>query len=100
MSDDVILSPRETEVAALLATGLDHHEISARLGIGVKTVDTHRGHVLKKLRLRNNSDITRHVIKLGWVDLDGRLLITVPTPAHAAGKPNGARPPARASARP
>jgi DNA-binding CsgD family transcriptional regulator len=30
-------------------------------------VDTHRGHVLKKLRLRNNSDITRFAIANGYV---------------------------------
>ena len=40
-------------------------EIAEMLAISVKTVDTHRGHVLKKLRLRNNSDITRFAIQHG-----------------------------------
>lgn len=97
------LSPRETEVATLLGTGLNHHEIGARLGIGVKTVDTHRGHVLSKLSLRNNSDITRHVLKAGWIDLDGKLLIEIPlavTRSPAGGRPPATPRAARASARP
>ena len=61
------LSPRETQVMLALALGADHHEIAAQLSISVKTVDTHRGHVLKKLRLRNNSDITRFAIRVGQV---------------------------------
>lgn len=89
------LSPREVEVAALLGTGLTHHEIGERLGIGVKTVDTHRGHVLKKLGIRNNSDITRYVINCGWVDLDGNLLIEIATPGPAGGTPRAARRQAR-----
>ena len=40
----------------------------------MKTVDTHRGHVLKKLGLRNNSDITRFALKYGVVDVDGTIL--------------------------
>ena len=41
--------------------------IADTLSISVKTVDTHRGHVLKKLRLRNNSDITRFAISNGLI---------------------------------
>ena len=44
-----------------------NREIADTLSISVKTVDTHRGHVLKKLRLRNNSDITRFAISNGLI---------------------------------
>ena len=58
-----ILSQREFQVMSYLAAGKTNREIAAILEISVKTVDTHRGHVLKKLRLRNNSDITRFAIQ-------------------------------------
>ena len=61
------LSPREAQVLDRLAGGTTNREIADELSISVKTVDTHRGHVLKKLRLRNNSDITRFAIRVGRV---------------------------------
>lgn len=60
-----ILSQREFQVMTYLAQGKTNREIASILSISVKTVDTHRGHVLKKLRLRNNSDITRFAIQNG-----------------------------------
>ena len=63
------LSKREFEVMCFLATGMTNREIAQELGISVKTIDTHRGHVLKKLHLRNNSDITRFAIRHGLVGL-------------------------------
>jgi DNA-binding NarL/FixJ family response regulator len=65
-----LLSPRELETLRYLAIGLTNREIATRLGISVKTIDTHRGHVLKKLALRNNSDLTRFALEHGLVDLD------------------------------
>lgn len=62
-----LLSQRELEVMEFLARGLSNREIAERLEISIKTVDTHRGHVLKKLKLRNNSDITRFAIQHGYV---------------------------------
>jgi two-component system invasion response regulator UvrY len=56
------VSRRELEVMRALAAGRTNHEIAADLGISVKTVDTHRGHVLKKLALRNNAELTRFAI--------------------------------------
>ncbi|HUS66292.1 MAG TPA: response regulator transcription factor [Kofleriaceae bacterium] len=63
------LSKREFEVMCFLASGMTNREIAEQLGISVKTIDTHRGHVLKKLQLRNNSDITRFAIRHGFVRL-------------------------------
>ena len=39
--------------------------IAAALSASPKTIDTHRSHIVKKLRLRNNSDITRFAIEHG-----------------------------------
>ena len=58
-----VLTSREHEVLGLLAAGLINREIAIRLGVSVKTVDSHRGHILKKLRLRNNADLTRYAIR-------------------------------------
>jgi DNA-binding NarL/FixJ family response regulator len=60
-----VLSPREFQVLGHLASGLTNREIAKMLEISVKTVDTHRGHVLKKLKLRNNSDLTRFAMHHG-----------------------------------
>ena len=64
-----ILSPREFQVLGYLASGLTNREIAKTLEISVKTVDTHRGHVLKKLKLRNNSDLTRFAIQHGLLTM-------------------------------
>jgi two-component system, NarL family, invasion response regulator UvrY len=63
------LTAREQQVMELLGRGLTSHEIAEHLNISVKTVDTHRGHVLKKLGLRNNSELTRFAVKHGYVTL-------------------------------
>ena len=57
------------DLEAYLAAGKTNREIADTLSISVKTVDTHRGHVLKKLRLRNNSDITRFAISNGLINV-------------------------------
>lgn len=62
-----MLSPREYQVMSYLAQGMTNREIADVLAISPKTVDTHRGHLLKKLRLRNNSDLTRFAIQSGLV---------------------------------
>lgn len=62
-----LLSKREFQVMHYLAAGMSNREIAKLLDISVKTVDTHRGHVLKKLKLRNNSDITRFAIQHGYL---------------------------------
>ena len=59
------LTAREQQVMEMLGRGMTNREIAEHLEISIKTVDTHRGHVLKKLRLRNNSDITRFAIQNG-----------------------------------
>lgn len=61
------LSVREFDVMQLLSRGVPLKDIAERLYLSPKTVTTYRARVLEKLRLRNNSDITRYVLenKLG-----------------------------------
>ncbi len=62
-----LLSDREFQVMRLLALGNTTREIAGRLFIGVKTVDTHRANLLRKLDLRNNVDVARFAIQNGFV---------------------------------
>lgn len=63
------LTRREAQVMEMLARGVTNREIAHDLDISVKTVDTHRGHVLKKLALRNNAELARFAVKHGYVTL-------------------------------
>lgn len=63
------LTHREFQVLRLLAQGLTNREIAAELGIQLKTVDSHRRRILKKLGLRNNADLTRFAIRHGLIEL-------------------------------
>lgn len=63
------LTDREYQVARLLALGHNNHEIAEKLFIGVKTVDTHRANMLRKLDLRNNSDVTRFAIQHQLIEI-------------------------------
>lgn len=61
------LTPREAEIATMLARGYRNAEIATILGISIKTIDTHRGHLLDKLDLRCNVALTRYAIRAGLV---------------------------------
>lgn len=61
------LSKREQQVFYLLAECRTSHEAAEELGVSVKTVDSHRGQVMRKLGLRSNSELTRFAIKEGLI---------------------------------
>ena len=61
------ITARELEVLRLIAGGTTNREIAGELGISVRTVDTHRSNLLKKLGLRNNADLTRVAVAFGLV---------------------------------
>ena len=63
--DPSVLTPREFQVFKLLATGQSNKEIALKLNLSKNTLSNHRNHILKKLQLNNNSDITRFAIKNG-----------------------------------
>ncbi|MDD4051066.1 MAG: response regulator transcription factor [candidate division Zixibacteria bacterium] len=58
-----IMTRRETELARLLAEGYSTKEAAARLNISVKTAETHRAAVMKKLRAKNVTDIVKYCIR-------------------------------------
>lgn len=61
------LSSREREVLQLTAEGLSSTQISERLFIGARTVETHRVNLMRKLGLHNQADIIRYAVRRGVV---------------------------------
>jgi DNA-binding NarL/FixJ family response regulator len=62
-----VLSNREREIMVLLANGKPNREIGKLLSISVRTVDTHRSNILKKLGFKNNAELVKLAIAEGWV---------------------------------
>ncbi len=57
------LTKREMEVLALVAAGKSNKDIAEALFISVKTVETHKTHILIKLGLNNNAELVRYAVK-------------------------------------
>ena len=56
------LSDREREVLRLLALGHTNQEIAKQLFISVRTAETHRAHIMQKLRLSSRAELVRYAI--------------------------------------
>jgi two-component system response regulator NreC len=61
------LTPREAEVLRLIAQGFTNKEIAARLGIAVKTIETHRARAMEKLGLQSRAAVVRLALERGWL---------------------------------
>ena len=57
------LTPREREIVQLIAEGHSNKEVADRLGISVRTAETHRLNVMRKLNVHTASDLTRYAIR-------------------------------------
>jgi two-component system response regulator NreC len=62
------LSDREREVLRLLALGHTNQEIATMLYISVRTAETHRAHIMQKLRLSSRAELVRHAISEGLLE--------------------------------
>jgi DNA-binding NarL/FixJ family response regulator len=62
------LSDREREVMRLLALGHTNQEIAKMLYISVRTAETHRAHIMQKLRLSTRAELVRHAIDQGLLE--------------------------------
>lgn len=62
-----MLTEREIQIVQLIAEGLINREIADRLGISVKTVDTHRGNIMEKLGVHNTAELIKYAIRAGIV---------------------------------
>jgi two-component system invasion response regulator UvrY len=62
------LSDREYQVMCMIASGKTVSQIARELSLSVKTISTHRAHILEKMKMKNNAQLTHYAIKLGLVD--------------------------------
>ena len=79
------LSSRELEVLALIAEGQANKEIAWNLGVGVRTVETHRERVMEKLDIHSVAGLTKYAISNGIVKLDQSA--PLPKPSTGPGTP-------------
>jgi DNA-binding NarL/FixJ family response regulator len=64
----VALSPRERQIVQLLAEGSSNKEVARALGLSVKTVETHRSNVMRKMEFGSLADLVRYAIRNKIVD--------------------------------
>ncbi len=57
------LTPREREIVQLLAEGKSSKEVAATLGISIKTAETHRANIMRKLELHSVTELVRYAVK-------------------------------------
>jgi len=66
-AQDELASPgvtaREREIIQLIAEGQSNKETASTPGISMKTIETHRANIMRKLRLRSVSDLVRYAIR-------------------------------------
>jgi two-component system, NarL family, response regulator NreC len=67
-ADEDPLSEREREVLRLLALGHTNQEIAKMLYISVRTAETHRAHIMQKLRLSSRAELVRYALAEGMLD--------------------------------
>jgi DNA-binding NarL/FixJ family response regulator len=69
------LTSREMEVLQLIAEGKANKETAAELGIGIKTVEKHREHLMEKLDIHDTAGLTRYAIDAGIIESSVQLTI-------------------------
>jgi DNA-binding NarL/FixJ family response regulator len=69
------LTSREMEVLQLIAEGKANKETAAELGIGIKTVEKHREHLMSKLDIHDTAGLTRYAIGAGIIESSVQLTI-------------------------
>jgi DNA-binding NarL/FixJ family response regulator len=57
------LTSREREIVQLLAEGKSSKEVAVALGISVKTAETHRANIMRKLEMHSVSEVVRYAVK-------------------------------------
>ena len=72
---NVPLTSREMEVLQLIAEGKANKESASELGIGIKTVEKHREHLMQKLDIHDTAGLTRYAISAGIIESSVQLTI-------------------------
>jgi DNA-binding NarL/FixJ family response regulator len=63
------LTTREREVLQLIAEGKTNRQIAEDLGVAVKTIDTHRSHLMRKLAIHDQTSLVKYAIRRGITDV-------------------------------
>jgi two-component system response regulator NreC len=66
-----VLSLREKGILQLLAEGHNTKQVAAKLKVSIKTVESHRQHIMTKLDIFNIAELTKYAIREGITTLDG-----------------------------
>jgi DNA-binding NarL/FixJ family response regulator len=66
--EDSALTPRERETVQLIAEGKSNKEIAELFGISIKTVETHRAAIMRKLKLDSFAGLVRYAIRNGIIE--------------------------------
>jgi two-component system nitrate/nitrite response regulator NarL len=77
------LTTREREVLVLIAEGQSNKEIADRLNIGVRTIETHRERIMRRLNIHSVAGLTKYAIANGLISLENG-----PAPTGGLGSPN------------
>ena len=64
------MTEREKEILELVAEGIGNKEIGERLFVSVRTVETHKTHILDKLGLKNTAELIKYAIKHNIISID------------------------------
>ncbi len=67
--EDKKLTPRELEILKMVAQGYSNQLIADKLFISVRTVESHKNHIMQKLELTTTVDLVKYAIKCGIIDL-------------------------------
>jgi len=67
--DDDPLSARQIEILKLWGDGFSNQEIADKLFISVRTVETHKNHIMQKLNLKSTVDLVKYAIKSNIIKL-------------------------------
>jgi DNA-binding NarL/FixJ family response regulator len=63
-----MLTPREREIALLIALSHSSKEVAARLGLSIKTAENHRSNLMRKLGVRDVAGLVRYLVRQGLID--------------------------------
>lgn len=63
------LTERQKEILRLIALGNSTKEVAFQLGVSIKTVETHRVHIMNRLEIRDVASLVRYAIRSGLVSL-------------------------------
>ncbi len=67
--EDQLLTDREIEIIKLFSDGLLYKQIADKLGISIKTVESHKANIMRKLELKSTVELVKYAIKNKLIDL-------------------------------